>query len=209
MSEQHQQEHDFDGIEEHDNPLPGWWLGIFWVTIIFSIFYVPYYHFLAPEKLPEAAYAAEKEAIQAERAEAAAQQEEAAKSDPTLTLAGRYEAGGWEEQGKQVYMTNCMACHAADGGGGIGPNMTDDYYIHGGTLEDIKRIVEEGVIAKGMVPWKGVLKPDDLDAVVFYMRAMRGQTAAAPKEPQGQKVDENGAFIEAEGAEGEPEPEAG
>lgn len=203
MSENANPEHDFDGIEEQDNDLPRWWLGIFWVTILFGLFYVPYYHFINPEKLPEAAYAAEKAEIEAQRAEQQAQQEEVAKSDPTMTLAGRYEAGGWEEQGKQVYMTNCMACHAADGGGGIGPNMTDDYYIHGGTLEDIKKIVEDGVIAKGMVPWKGILKPDDLDAVVFFMRSMRGQTAATPKEPQGGKVDAEGNFIEEEAAESE------
>ena len=211
MSENPTQAHDFDGIEEHDNDLPRWWLSIFWVTILFAFFYVPYYHFMNPGQLPENAYAAEMDKIEAERAEMMAQKEEAAKNDPSLTLAGRYEAGGWEELGKQVYMTNCMACHAADGGGGIGPNMTDDYYIHGGTLEDIKRIVEEGVLAKGMVAWKGILKPEDLDAVVFYMRALRGQTAANPKEPQGEKVDADGKFLESENdSESEPEtPEAG
>lgn len=205
MSEQHNQEHDFDGIEEHDNPLPNWWLSIFWVTIAFAIFYVPYYHFIAPEKLPEASYAAEMESIEAERAEMQAQKEEAAKSDPSLTLEGRYAAGGWEEQGKQVYMTNCMACHGPDGGGTIGPNMTDDYYIHGGTLSDIKKIVEEGVLPKGMVAWKGILKPDDLDAVVFFMRSLRGTTPANPKAPEGKQVDADGNFIEGDDAATEGE----
>jgi len=193
------QQHDFDGIVELDNDLPRWWLGIFWVTILFALFYVPYYHFINPEKLPRAKHAAEVAALDAKRAEAKADRaeriEESAGGD---TLAERYAAGGWQADGKQTFDTYCMPCHATDGGGGIGPNFTDDYYIHGGKIEDFIRIINEGVPEKGMVSWKALLKPEQIEHVAFYIRSMRGTTPAQPKEPQGRKVDEQGAFIEAE-----------
>ena len=192
MSEQ--EKHDFDGIIEQDNPLPGWWLGIFWVTIGFAIFYVPYYHWLNTEKLPEQALALEQARI--------AEIREANKpdlpnsGDAVAALQERYESGGWKESAKTDFNMYCMACHAADGGGGIGPNFTDDYYLHGGKITDFIRTINEGVPDKGMVSWKAVLKPEQIEGLAFYIKDLRGTTPANPKEPQGQLVDEAGEYLE-------------
>ncbi len=188
-------QHDLDGIEELDNDLPRWWLGIFWVSIGLALFYVPYYHFLHPEKLPRAALQADLDA----RAEALAKVEAAApKGDDAETqLREKMVAGGWQESAKTDYNTFCMPCHATDGGGTIGPNFTDDYYIHGGTLTDIKRVITDGVPDKGMISWKASLKPDQIENLAFYIQSLRGTTPAVAKEPQGTKVDEMGRFIEA------------
>ena len=170
-------------------------MGICWVTIIFSILYVPYYHFMYPEKLPEnalmATMAAEAEAAKVE-AEAAPEKT----GDIEAELKTAFAAGGWEEAGKQTFNTYCAACHGPDGGGLIGPNFTDDFYIHGGKLGDIVRVTTEGVPDKGMVPWKTTLKPNQIHEVSFYIRSLRGTTPATPKDPQGQKVDEDGNFVD-------------
>lgn len=183
--------HDYDGIEELDNDLPRWWLGIFWVTILLALFYVPYYHWLRPDKLPVNAW----EKAEAERLAALATTEEENAQQEGPNLVALFDAGEWQESGKKTYDTYCVPCHAADGGGGIGPNMTDDYYIHGGTLEDLIRVVTEGVPAKGMVPWKATLKPEDIQAVAFYMRSLRGTSAANPIPPQGELVDSDGHLL--------------
>lgn len=194
MSQDLQEQHDFDGIEELDNDLPRWWLGIFWVTIGFAVFYVPYYHWLHPEKLPEAALEAEQARIMALR-EASSPAADAS-VDPLVALEKKYAAGDWKAGAQASYTTYCLACHAVDGGGGIGPNFTDDYYLHGGQLTDIIKVITDGVPEKGMVPWKGVLKPEQIEGLAFFIRDLRGKTAANPKEPQGKQVDEAGKFLE-------------
>ena len=185
--------HDYDGIVELDNELPRWWLGIFWVTITFAVFYAVYYHGLHPEKLPEGGYQAEVAQNRRQLRERAAQ----APEEPTTEaqLAALYGAGGWQASAKADYDTFCQPCHAVDGGGGIGPNFTDDYYLHGGRLTDIQHVITEGVPAKGMVPWKGTLKSEQIRNLSFYIKSMRGTSAAAPKEPQGDRVDEAGAIL--------------
>ncbi len=192
-----QHQHDFDGIEENDNDLPRWWLGIFAVTIAFAVFYVPYYHFMHPEKLPHAALQAELDQRQTVLAAAEAEKAAEQPADPNATLTAAFQAGGWEESGKAVYNANCAACHAPDGGGTIGPNFTDDYYLHGGKLSDIIHVVTEGVPAKGMISWKPILKPDQIRDVSFFVRSLRGTTPAQPKEKQGELVDEAGNFVDA------------
>jgi len=193
MNDNHPEPHDFDGIVEQDNELPRWWLGIFWVTIGFAFFYVPYYHWMHPEKLPEAALAAEQKRIAALRE--SAKPEVDTSVDPLVALSERYAAGGWQEQAKTDYATYCLACHMADGGGGIGPNFTDDYYLHGGTLTDFVRVITEGVPEKGMVSWKAILKPSQIEGLAFFIKDLRGTTPANPKEPQGSKVDADGKAI--------------
>jgi len=90
--------------------------------------------------------------------------------------------------GKQVFGQNCAACHRADAGGQIGPNLTDDYWLHGGALDQIHKTVTDGVLEKGMPPWSKVLKPNQLDAVVAYVYTLRGTNPPNPKAPQGDQV---------------------
>jgi cytochrome c oxidase cbb3-type subunit 3 len=96
--------------------------------------------------------------------------------------------------GMTLYENNCVACHAIDGGGGVGPNLTDDYWIHGGSIEDIFRVVKYGVIEKGMIPWQDQLSPEEMQQVSSYVLTLVGSTPANPKAPQGdlyeQKIEE-------------------
>jgi cytochrome c oxidase cbb3-type subunit 3 len=191
--ENNQHSHDFDGIVELDNDLPRWWLGIFWVSIALAVFYIPYFHFIHPEKLPAAALEAQMAQREAELAAQEAQEPPVADAEAELQKA--YAAGGWEATAKEKFAL-CVPCHAADGGGTVGPNFTDDYYIHGGRLSDIRRTITEGVPSKGMISWKGMLKPEEIEALAFYIRSLRGTTPAVPKAPEGQLVDEAGNFLE-------------
>jgi cytochrome c oxidase cbb3-type subunit 3 len=88
-------------------------------------------------------------------------------------------------------MINCVACHAPDGGGAVGPNFCDDYWIHGGKKEDLVRIINEGVLAKGMISWKTILNKEQIDDVADFILSLQGTTPANPKEPQGSKVDKS------------------
>ena len=88
-------------------------------------------------------------------------------------------------QGKILFAGKCAVCHAADGGGNIGPNLTDDAWLHGATIDAIYATVNEGVLAKGMPAWGKLLKPDEMEEVVAYVWTLHGTRPAKPKEPQG------------------------
>ena len=93
------------------------------------------------------------------------------------------------EGGKALYMMNCMPCHRADAGGVIGPNLTDDFWIHGARPGDVHRVISAGVLDKGMPAWSAVLQPDDVDRVTAYVLSVHGTHPGSPKPPQGEKVE--------------------
>lgn len=171
-------EHEYDGIREYDNPLPRWWLWIFYASIVF----VPLYYVL-PGRLGEnGGNVAE---YNAEVAEYRASQPAPAPTisgERLLALSRDREA---LEEGKEVFVKNCVACHGADGGGVIGPNLTDNAWIHGGAPSAIHNTVVVGVLAKGMPGWERLLKPEDLDHVVAYVISLQGTKPATPKAPEG------------------------
>src|SRR6478735_10478324 len=181
----HLLEHSYDGIQEFDNPMPRWWVYLFWATIIFSILYilnVPGFgigkgRIADYDKAMAAAAAADAKRKAAQPAGASAEQLAAMTKDASVLALG-----------KQVFGQNCAACHRADAGGQIGPNLTDDYWLHGGALEQIHKTVVDGVLEKGMPPWGKVLKPAQLDAVVAYVYTLRGTNPPNPKAPQGDQV---------------------
>lgn len=188
MSEERDLEldHNYDGIKELDNKLPPWWLYSFYATIIFAAGYMAYYHVLGGESQAmeyESEMAAAKIAV-----------EEYRKNTPDLVSAENVELmtdPADLERGATIYQNNCMACHAADGGGGIGPNLVDDYHILGGSIQDIFRVVSEGGRAgKGMIAWKSTLKPTEIQQVSSYIVSLQGTTPANPKEPEGDLVTE-------------------
>ena len=144
-----------DGIEEYDNPLPDWWLGLFFLTIIWAFAYTVHYHFIA-DRSQEKALAAELAAAELRWPASA----EDAVFVPTPELA---------EAGRSVYATNCAACHAADLTGGIGPNLVDDEWIHGGSPEDVVRTIAEGVPTKGMPAWGPILGPERVRQAAAYI----------------------------------------
>jgi cytochrome c oxidase cbb3-type subunit 3 len=172
-------EHSYDGIQEYDNPLPRWWVIIFWGTIIFSALYVvnvPVFG-RGPGRISEyqADMAAWRAAHPAPMVESSPEELAALARDP-----------GAIALGKQVFTANCASCHRPDAGGLIGPNLTDDYWIHGGTLVAVHKTVSEGVMAKGMPAWGKLLKPDQIDGVVAYVASLHGSNPPNPKAPEGQ-----------------------
>lgn len=174
-------DHNYDGIKELDNKLPPWWLYSFYASIIFAFGYLAYYHLLGGENQVDEF---EQEMLAAKTAI-----EEYKKNAPDLVDAESVvlltEAGDLQN-GESLYMTNCMACHAADGGGGIGPNLTDEHWILGGGIKNVFHTVSEGGRAgKGMVAWKSILKPTEIQQVSSYILSLQGTTPANPKEAEG------------------------
>ncbi len=90
------------------------------------------------------------------------------------------------EAGKAIYDANCIACHAADGGGIVGPNLTDDNWIHGGGIKNIFKVIKYGVVEKGMIAWQTQLSPNQMQEVASYVMSLHGTTPAAPKQPEGE-----------------------
>lgn len=170
--------HDYDGIQEYDNPMPRWWLWIFYATILF----VPFYY-VAPGFMGEGpGMVAEYEADVA--AHQAAQPPAPAAMDDATLLAVLNDKDELQE-GAEVFTKNCAACHRADGGGLIGPNLTDAAWIHGGTPGAIYQTISAGVLAKGMPAWDRILKPDELKEVAAYVMSLKGTNPPQAKAAEG------------------------
>jgi cytochrome c oxidase cbb3-type subunit 3 len=173
-------DHEVDGIRELDNKLPRWWVWLFNITILFAAFYLTYYHVLRAGDLSAAEY--QKEMKQGAEIKAAAM--------------GKFEAGiptlvpskdpGVLDNGKQIFLTRCAPCHRADGGGLVGPNLCDDYWIHGSNFSDNVTTIWNGVPAKGMITWKNYLNPDQIKSVASYIYTLRGTHPPNPKPPENQ-----------------------
>lgn len=173
-------DHAYDGIQEYDNPLPTWWKLIFYATIIVAPLYMwdPLGIGVGPGK--EKAYQQELAAFNAAHPKGATTY-----TDDQLAAFAKDPAK--VDAGKAVYTTYCVPCHRPDGGGLIGPNLTDDFWIHGGRPTDIMKTVNEGVLAKGMPNWGKMLKPEQVEGAVAYVQTLHGTNPANPKEPQGTK----------------------
>ena len=179
-------EDEADGIQEYDNPLPDWWLGLLWVTIIWSAAYLVHYHFIA-DRSPQKALAAEL---------AAAEERWPEQAPAAAALVLTEESA---EAGEVVYKANCVPCHGAELKGGIGPSLVDDEWIHGGQATDILTIIREGVPARGMVPWQGILSPEQINQVAAYVITKNSEATGRAVE------DFLGDGADAEGSDG---PEA-
>lgn len=176
--------HAYDGIQELDNRLPPWWLYGFYLSIVVGVAYLFHFHILGYGPLSAEAYEIEME--EAEAATAAFIAQRAANVDEN-TVAYLPEPDRLQS-GLQVFTKHCVACHAPDGGGGVGPNLTDAYWLHGGTIGDLFRTIQYGVPAKGMKAWRADLTPIEIQNVSTYILSLQGTTPAKPKEPQGEWV---------------------
>ncbi|WP_285649624.1 cbb3-type cytochrome c oxidase N-terminal domain-containing protein [Allomuricauda sp. NBRC 101325] len=174
-------DHNYDGIRELDNVLPPWWVYLFYVTIVFGVIYLIRFHVIneydqASEYEQEVAAAK----IEIEEYKRTAKDLVDVNTVELLTEASDLSAG------ETIFQTNCVACHMADGGGGIGPNLTDDHWILGGGIKNVFNTISEGGRAgKGMIAWKQSLKPAEIAQVASYVITLGGTTPANPKEAEG------------------------
>jgi cytochrome c oxidase cbb3-type subunit III len=172
-------EHSYDGIQEFDNPMPAWWVFVFWATIVFSIFYYVNPWNAGVGKGLEAEYAEDMAAFRAAHPNTPA-------GGNTEQLLAVTRLPKEVAEGKTLFAGKCAACHASDGGGTIGPNLTDNAWIHGGSIDSIYATVSTGVLAKGMPAWGKLLKEDEIAEVVAYVWTLRGTRPAKPKAAEGQ-----------------------
>jgi cytochrome c oxidase cbb3-type subunit III len=171
-------DHDADGIQELDNLLPRWWVWLFWGCNIFAAGYMLYFHTFNLGNLQAAAYAKEAEAGDSLKNAALAQFE------GNLGVLQPSTEPSVLSRGSEIYATYCAPCHRPDGGGLVGPNLTDDYWIHGPAYQDNLRTIINGVPEKGMLSWRGVLKPNEVQAVASFIYSIRGSKPPNPKLPE-------------------------
>ncbi len=174
-------DHEYDGIQELDNDLPPWWKWLFYITIVFGVVYLIKLWVFNSEDLDQNK---EFEKELAQVASLPSQQADAASFEIKVLTDDASIASG-----KDIYDKNCAVCHTPDGGGLVGPNFTDDYWIHGNSMDEMFKIVTNGVLEKGMTPFKDQLSPTKRLEVLSYIITLHGTTPANPKAPEGEKMD--------------------
>jgi len=215
-------DHDYDGIRELDNRLPPWWVNLFYITIIFAVVYLMYYHILGIGDLSTAEYMkeinprwnaqqdqtyrpmlvfktyhsplyhsngditprmlAENEGIELFQATPVEEEDEGIEYELLTDKASLAE-------GQKIFLENCARCHGFAGEGGIGPNLTDEYWIHSnGDINGVIKTIRNGVPIKGMIAWKKYLQPEKIHKVGSYVLSLQGTNPPNAKAPQGKKV---------------------
>lgn len=175
-------DHDYDGIKELDNNLPPWWIYLFYACIGFAAIYLVRFEILGADD--------QEMELKKEMAQAKIEVAEYMKTAPDLmdekTVTLLTDAPTLAE-GKTIFTTNCVACHRADAGGQIGPNLTDEYWILGGGIKNLfHTITNGGRDGKGMIAWKGTLKPKEIQKVASYIISLKGSNPKDPKAPDGE-----------------------
>ncbi len=172
--------HEYDGIQELNNALPGWWLWLFYITIIFSAVYLVNLFVLGNMDKQSVEYDKEMAAAAIELGD---RQEEQVLDQNTVVLLTD-EAS--MKAGKEIYDKHCLVCHLSKGEGLVGPNLTDQYWIHGGSIGDLFEIITVGVPSKGMISWKDQLTPLHIQQVGSFILGLQGTNPPNQKEPQGE-----------------------
>lgn len=180
-------DHEYDGIQELDHPLPRWWLWLFYISIVFSIFYCAYYLTGIGPTLRE-----ELE-ITMQEIEAKKPKQAGGESAPTdETFMALLSQPNRLKNGQEVFTAKCAACHGDKGQGLIGPNLTDNHWLHGtGRPTEIAATIRTGVPVKGMPPWEGLLTDDELMNVTAYIMSIRGTNPPGAKAPEGTEYPAN------------------
>ena len=177
-------DHDYDGIRELDNNLPPWWLYGFYLSIVFAIVYMGIYQFSSYAKSSEELYDIEMAQAKIQVDEYLAQQADVVDESNIVALVDEISLG----EGLVIFQNNCVACHLSHGGGdpnSVGPNLTDEYWLHGGGIKNIFKTVKYGVPEKGMISWKEQLRASDMQKVSSYILALQGTNPPNAKERQG------------------------
>ena len=175
-------DHNYDGIKELDHPLPSWWLAIFFITIIYAAGYYAYYTFLDGPTLKEELV------VEMKRINSAKAEWEKKNNQFNLD-----EYNAWvntpkaKKIAKKTYKRKCKACHGKDGGGSVGPNLADKYWKNGdGSIAAVYKVIDKGVVDKGMEAWGEKLGKEKVMAVVKYVMNFQGTTPTNPKEAEGE-----------------------
>lgn len=176
-------DHDYDGVRELDNSLPPWWLAIFYGTTAFAFVYIYFNHFSSYAVSSREAYAIEVSRAEEQVKAYLATQANAVDESNVVLLA---EADALAS-GKTIYSSRCAVCHGQLGEGGIGPNFTDEYWLHGGSIQDLFKVVKYGVVEKGMQAWKNELLPRQMQEVSSYILSLQGTNPPNQKEAQGER----------------------
>lgn len=178
-------DHAYDGIKELNNPVPAWFNFLFYGTMIFAAAYLFYYHIGGYGDLQDQEYENEMAKAKTEKSaylekSANTIDENSVKFDNTPAVL---------EEGKTVFITNCVVCHGDKGQGTIGPNLTDDYWLHGGGINNVFKTIKYGVPEKGMISWEKNLNPKQISAVANFILSLKGTNPAGAKAPQGEKYE--------------------
>jgi cytochrome c oxidase cbb3-type subunit 3 len=212
-------DHDYDGIQEYDNPLPPWWVTLFYITIFWAVIYLLFYHvfeigdrsvdeyqkeynprwtkeldptyqptsFLPTYRSPYLSGA--RDLTPRMQAELSGKTAVVKVEEPEIVFDFEpLTAGADLAAGKASYEKNCVVCHGANGEGGVGPNLTDNFFIHGAGFNDMMKTVTKGVPEKGMLAWGKLIKPDEIHLVTSYIFTFKGKNVAGGKAPQGTEV---------------------
>lgn len=177
-------DHNYDGIKELNNHLPPWWVYLFYGTIAFSVVYMLNYHVLSTQPLSAQEYelsmtTANKEVEEYKKKMASNINEENVvyvKDDKAALVAG-----------KEIFDKECITCHGKAGEGGIGPNMTDEFWIHGGGIKNVFKTIKYGVPQKGMIAWEKKLKPEQMQNVASFILTLQGTNPPNAKKAEGEK----------------------
>jgi len=173
--------HDYDGIRELDNKLPPWWLYGFYCTIIFAAVYLWRYHVAHSAPLPAEEYAISVHEAELRKAEYLKKAADNVDENTVKLLTASDDLAA----GKAVFQGTCFACHGKNGEGGVGPNLTDDYWLHGGSINDVFRTIKYGWPDKGMKSWKDDYSPRQIAQIASYVKSLGGTHPDNPKPPQG------------------------
>ncbi len=161
-------DHQYDGIQEYDNPCPGWWHAIFWMTVLFSAVYFLFFHVGNNGWTPTDSW----QAAQSEEMRTLFAGMGKLKND-TATILKYKDDEKWMIYARSVFLTNCQSCHGPDGGGVIGPNLTDDYYRNITKITDIANVIESGAAGGQMPTWRGKLQPNEIILMAAYVAKLR------------------------------------
>lgn len=212
-------DHDYDGIRELDNDLPRWWVWLFYVTMVWAVLYMMYFHVFSLGYLSADEYRRELDpgyerlsssharvlgfisqyrtpffdpgrdhrlAGLVKKSSTSAYQELTRESDTATYVALTDEQS--LESGKETFLARCSQCHGKFGEGNIGPNLTDDYWLHGAGMTNVVKTIKYGYPAKGMLSWRGELSPHQILQVASYVLSLHGTNPPNPKAPQGELV---------------------
>lgn len=179
-------DHEYDGIRELDNNLPPWWKYMFYATIVFSFIYLIRFHITGDGKLSHEEYIAEMEEAAIQKADFMANAEDLVTEENVTYLIDEAAI----TNGANIYKGNCATCHGTLGEGGAGPNLTDEYWIHGGDIKSIFKTIKYGVPAKGMIAWQTQFNPTQMQEIASYILSLQGSNPPNGKAPEGELFEE-------------------